>query len=122
MCWFRLKQIIIKFIILYNYSVAPLIHIKGYEDCLLFTWANGEKYSGLVISFQNSVYHLHKSLPFTEKLPLKPETSIKDEKADESPCSEHSVWKNSEPFTDVPLLPDIFHWNDMENQLFHLLF
>ena len=25
-----------KFIILYNYSVAPLIHIKGYEGCLLF--------------------------------------------------------------------------------------
>ena len=46
-----------------------------------FTWANGEKYSGLVISFQNSVYHLHKSVPFTEKQPLKPETSIKDEKA-----------------------------------------
>ena len=81
MCWFRLKQNIIKFTILYNYSVAPLIHIKGYEGCLLFTWANGEKYSGLVISFQNSVYHLHKSVPFTEKQPLKPETSIKDEKA-----------------------------------------
>ena len=64
-----------------------------------FTWANGEKYSGLVISFQNSVYHLHKSVPFTEKQPLKPET----------------VWKNSEPITDVPLHPDIFHWNDMES-------
>ena len=24
--------------------------MQGYDGCLLFTWANGEKYSGLVIT------------------------------------------------------------------------
>ena len=42
--------------------------------------ANDKKYSGLVISSQNRVYHLHKSVHYTdrEKRLRKPEAGIKD--------------------------------------------
>ena len=34
---------------------------------------------------------------------------------------EHSIWKNRNTFSDVPLLPEIFHWGD-QKVVFHLLF
>ena len=40
-------------------------------------WVNAKQNSGLKISFQNRVFHLHKSVPSTEKRPRRPGTGIK---------------------------------------------
>ena len=62
------------------------------------------------INYRNRVYHLYKSVPFTEKQPRRPETDTKN-------CVEvfplaYSVRKNRATFSDVQLLPEIFRWND----------
>ena len=63
--------------------------------------------TGNWISSRNRIYHLYKSLPFTEKRPRMPETGIKDG------FSEMKKKKNIRTtFSDVPLLPEIFCWND----------
>ena len=48
------------------------------QTCRFTGWANGKQNSGLVNCYRNRVYHLYKSVPFTEKQPRRPETGIKD--------------------------------------------
>ena len=71
--------------------------------------------TGKFRSSRNRVYHLCKSVPFTGKRPRRPETGIKDGLEE----MEGEFWlgifrpkKKSITFSDVPLLPDIFRWND----------
>jgi len=59
----------------------------------------GKFYFGIVF------YHLHKSVPFTEKRPQKPETGIKDRIS----------------FLDVPLIPE-FSTEKTRKAVFHLFF
>ena len=55
------------------------------------------------MSFRNRVYHLHKSIPFTDKPPRKPETEIKDGFEQMKHDRE-----NRTTFSDIPLLPEMF--------------
>ena len=59
------------------------------------------------ISFQNRIFHLYKSVLFTQQRPRRPETGIKgdfDEKEHECSFEKYSIWKNRTSFSYVPLL------------------
>ena len=73
------------------------------------------------MSSRNRVYHLYKSVSFTEKRPRKPLTSIKGGFDHEE--KEHDR-KNRKTFSEIPvdpLLLQSFHWNVPKScQVFHL--
>ena len=66
----------------------------------------------------NRVYHLYKSVPFTKKRPQRRETGIKDGWMNF--CLEDSIRKNRTTFSDVPLLPEIFRWNDPKSRVTYI--
>ena len=77
------------------------------------------KIQNWLISSRNRVYQLYKSVPFTEKRPRRPETSIKDgfeEMEHEFPFG-YSTRKDRTNFSDVPLLQEIFRWNDPKSRV-----
>ena len=63
----------------------------------------------------NRVYLLYKSVPFTKKRPQRRETGIKDGWMNF--CLEDSIRKNRTTFSDVPLFPEIFRWNDPKSRV-----
>ena len=60
-----------------------------------YPWVNNSQDQW--ISSESRVYHLHKSVPFTEKRPRKPE--------------------NRTTFSDVPFVSDIFHWENPKSRV-----
>ena len=62
------------------------------------------------MNYWNRVYHLYKSVPFTEKQPRRPETDTKNGFED-FPLV-YYVRKNRATFSDVRLLPEIFRRNE----------
>ena len=67
------------------------------------------------ISSRNHIYHLYKSVPFTKKRPQIAWTSIKDgfeEMEQEFPFGIFRPEEQDCTFSDVPLLLEIFLWND----------
>ena len=77
------------------------------------------KIQNWLISSRNRVYQLYKSVPFTEKRPRRPETGIKDgfeEMEHEFPFG-YSTRKDRTTFSDVPLLLEIFRWNDPKSRV-----
>ena len=83
-------------------------------------------------TFRNCVYHLPKSGQFAEKRPRRPETGTKRwlwRNGTRIPVWEIPSGKNRTTFSDVPLLPEIFRWNDprrfvplLSNRIFWKLF
>ena len=71
------------------------------------------------ISSRNRVYHLYKTVSFSEKRPRRRETGFKDdfEETEHEFPLENSVQKNRTTFSDIPLLPEIFHWSDPESRV-----
>ena len=63
--------------------------------------------------------HLYKSVQFTEKRPRRPGYGIKQgsEEMEHDFPLEQSVRKNRTTFSNVPLLPKIFRWNDTKSRL-----
>ena len=66
------------------------------------------------ISSLNGVYHLDQSFPFSKNGRENPENGIKDglEEMEHEIRLEQSVQKNRTIFSDIPLLLEIFRWND----------
>ena len=71
------------------------------------------------ISSSNSVNHLTKPVPFTEKRLWRSEPGIKEDlnKWNTKFRLEYSVQKNRTNFSDVPLLPETFCWNDPKTRV-----
>ena len=85
------------------------------------------------MSFRNRVYHLHESVSFTRKRPRRPETGIKHgfKEMEHEVLLGYSIRKIRTIFSDVPLLLEIFRWNDeklkvmfrlLSNRIFRNLF
>ena len=71
------------------------------------------------MSFRNRVYHLHESVSFTGKRPRRPETGIKHgfEEMEHEFLLGYSIRKIRTIFSDVPLLLEIFRWNDEKSHV-----
>ena len=96
--------------------------------CFPLTWANrsvhglGKWYA----KFRTGKFRpgfafttLCESVPFIGKRPRRPETGIKDgfEEWNTNFCLEYSVGKKRTTFSDVPLFPEIFRWNDPKSRV-----
>ena len=89
-------------------TVKVLYYLHWQTACFT-VWANGKQNLGLVDFFPES--RLPFVVPFSEKRPGEPERGIKDgfEEWNTHFRSEHSEQENRTTFSDVPLLPKIFH-------------
>ena len=89
----------------YKVQVKPtpsLFSIYMGKPVIQFTvWVNGKQNSEKVNFLRNSVYHLHKPVPFMGKRLRKPETGM----------------VSNMTFTDILLLLEIFHWNDPKSRV-----
>ena len=100
---------------------------RGFTGCLPFTRAkpvihglgNWTQNTGLVNFILESRFHLYKSVPFTWKRPPRPETGIKDglEEMEQKFLLGIFCLENSTTFSDVPLLLEIFCWNDPKRRV-----
>ena len=83
-----------------------IINVTGSREC----------HSGIVFTM-----HLYESVPFTGKRPRRPETGIKHgfEEMKHEFLLGYSIRKIRTIFSDVPLLLEIFCWNDEKS---HVLF
>ena len=77
------------------------------------------KIHDLEILSWNRVYHLYKSVPFTEKRPQRPETGIKHGFEETEHEFRFGIFRPEKrtTFSDVPLLPKIFRWNDPKSRV-----
>ena len=82
-------------------------HFQG-QSGRFTVWANCKQNSGLLILSRNRLSHLYKSVPFTEKT---------DAKTWKRNHLEHSVRKNRITLWGIPLLPQIFRWDDPESRV-----
>ena len=82
-------------------------HFQG-QSGRFTVWANCKQNSGLLILSRNRLSHLYKSVPFTEKT---------DAKTWKRNHLEHSARKNRITFWGIPLLPQIFRWDDPESRV-----
>ena len=89
----------------YKVQVKPtprLFSIYMGKPVIQFTvWVNGKQNSEKVNFLRNSVYHLHKPVPFMGKRLRKPETGM----------------VSNMTFSDILLLLEIFHWNDPKSRV-----
>ena len=98
------------------------------SGCLPFTWANwsvhglGKWYAKFRtvkfrpgIAFTICTNQFQK--PENDREGLKLVSKIAFEKWKANFCLEYSVRKNSTTFSDVPLLPGIFRWNDQKSHV-----
>ena len=63
---------------------------------------------------------MYKSVAFIEKRPQRPDTGIKDGFEEEMNTNfrlQYSIRKNRTTFSEIPLLPEIFRWNDPESRI-----
>ena len=93
-------------------------HLHG-QTGWFTVWVNGKKNSGLVNFTPESRFNLYKSVSFSEKRPLKPEPGVKDGFDRSKKCNTNFRWKihsaqeNRIALSNGPLLPKMFHWNDL---------
>ena len=73
----------------------------------------------MLIRCGHRVYHLYKSVPFTEKRPRRPETGTKDgfEEMEHEFLFEMFRAERQATFSDVSLFPEIFRWNDQRSRV-----
>ena len=99
-------------------------HLLGGQTGQFSVLLNGKQNSELAkFNTLNRIYILHKSVPFTEKRLRKLDTGLKGGFKEMEHQFRIGIFRpdiQDLTFSDVPLLPEIFLWNDQKVE-FHLL-